>query len=642
MSHDRKPPTGKALAGLSLAALGVVYGDIGTSPLYALKECFNGIHAVPLTPDNVLGVLSLVFWSLNFIVSFKYITMVLRADNRGEGGILALLALVRPGAETKKRSILIMLGIFGAALLYGDGVITPAISVLSAVEGIRIATPAFSHVVEPITIGILCGLFWVQRRGTAGIGKIFGPVMILWFVCIAALGIHGISQYTGVFAALNPMQAVQYFIRNGFQGTFVLASVFLVVTGGEALYADMGHFGRRPIRIAWLTVVLPALMLNYLGQGALLLAHPETRVNPFYSLVPGWALYPMVVLATTAATVASQALISGAFSLTQQAMQLGLAPRMRIIHTSQTEMGQIYMPGINGALWIACIALVLAFRTSTNLAATYGVAVTGTMLITTILFAVVERKLWNWPMWQVATLTTLFLIVDLAFFGANMVKFLEGGWFPLAAAAVVYLLMSTWKKGRAQVAALLRDSSLSLELFVPELARNKVHRVPGIAVFMTSLPDVAPPVLLHHLKHNKVLHETVVLMTVTPLEIPVADIADRVRVEPKGEGFHQVVARYGFMETPNIPAILEAIAESLRPAQGGKPASLRMQEVSFYLGRETLIVTPRLPGAARAPGAMPAWRTRLFELMQRNAQSAAAFFGLPPNRVVELGAQLQV
>ena len=642
MSQDRKPPTGKALAGLSLAALGVVYGDIGTSPLYALRECFNGIHAVPLTRENVLGVLSLVFWSLNFVVSFKYIALVLRADNRGEGGILALLALARPGAETKKRSLLVMLGIFGAALLYGDGVITPAISVLAAVEGIKIATPALSSVVIPITIGILCGLFWVQRRGTAGIGRIFGPVMILWFVCIAALGVYGISQYTGVFAALNPMQAVQYFSRNGFRGTFVLASVFLVVTGGEALYADMGHFGRRPIRIAWMTVVLPALMLNYLGQGALLLTHPEARVNPFYSLVPAWALYPMVIIATTAATVASQALISGAYSLTQQAMQLGLAPRMRIVHTSRTEIGQIYMPGVNAALWIACIALVLAFRTSDRLAATYGVAVTGTMLITTILFAVVERKIWHWPMWQVAGLTTLFLAVDLAFFGANMVKFFEGGWFPLAAAAVLYLLMSTWKKGRAQVTALLRESSLPIELFVPDLARRQVHRVPGIAVFMTSIPDVAPPVLLHHLKHNKVLHETVVLMTVSTLEIPLAEATNRVTVEPKGEGFYQVVARYGFMETPDIPTILEAIAESLRPSAGGKMASLRMQEVSFFLGRETLIVTPRTPGGPRAVGGMPAWRARLFGVMSRNAQSAAAFFGLPPNRVIELGAQLQV
>ncbi len=642
MSSDRKPPTGKALAGLSLAALGVVYGDIGTSPLYALKECFNGRHAVPLTHDNVLGVLSLVFWSLNFVVSFKYIALVLRADNRGEGGILALLALVRPGAETKKRSLLIMLGIFGAALLYGDGVITPAISVLSAVEGLRVATPAFSGVVVPITIGILCGLFWVQRRGTAGIGKVFGPVMVLWFSCIAILGIHGISQHPGVLAALNPLQAVGYFARNGLRGTFVLASVFLVVTGGEALYADMGHFGRRPIRIAWITVVLPALMLNYLGQGALLLEHPELRANPFYSLVPEWALYPMVIIATTAATVASQALISGAYSLTQQAMQLGLAPRMRIVHTSRTEIGQIYMPGVNGALWLACIALVLAFKNSDNLAATYGVAVTGTMLITTVLFSVVARNLWGWRIWQVAALTVLFLTVDLAFFAANMVKFFEGGWFPLAAAAVLYLLMSTWKKGRAQVTALLKESSLPIELFVPDLARRQVYRVPGIAVFMTSIPEVAPPVLLHHLKHNKVLHETVVLMTVTTLEIPLAETTNRVTVEAKGQGFYQVVARYGFMETPNIPSILEAIAESLRPSEGGKPASLRMQEVSFFLGRETLIVTPRSHGAPRAGAAMPAWRATLFGVLSRNAQSATAFFGLPPNRVIELGAQIQV
>ena len=642
MSQSRTPPSGKVLAGLSLAALGVVYGDIGTSPLYALKECFNGKHAVPLTPENVLGVLSLVFWSLNFVVSFKYIALVLRADNRGEGGILALLALVRPGAEAKKRSILIMLGIFGAALLYGDGVITPAISVLAAVEGLRVATPAFERMVIPLTIIVLSGLFYLQRRGTAGVGSIFGPLMIIWFSCIAGLGVYGILQYPGVLAALNPSHAIGYLMRNGPRSLFVLGSVFLVLTGGEALYADMGHFGRRPIRLAWWLVVLPALTLNYMGQGARLLTHPEAYKNPFFELVPPLALYPMVIIATMAAVIASQALISGAFSLTQQAMQLGLAPRMRLIHTSRTEIGQIYMPGVNGALWMACVALVLAFRSSDNLAATYGVAVTGTMLITTVLFGVVERTIWKWPMWQVACLSSLFMMVDLAFFGANMVKFIEGGWFPLAAAAVIYLFMSTWKKGRTQVTALLQDSSLPIGLFVPDLARRQIHRVPGIAVFMTSIPDVAPPVLLHHLKHNKVLHETVVLMTVTTLEIPFVEPAQRVTVEARGQGFYQVVARYGFMETADIPAILEAIAGSLRPSEDGKAASLRMQEVSFFLSRETLIVTPRGQGAPETAGEMPAWRARLFGVMSRNAQSAAAYFGLPPNRVVELGAQIQV
>jgi KUP system potassium uptake protein len=631
------------LAGLSLAALGVVYGDIGTSPLYALKECFNGKHAVPLTPENVLGILSLVFWSLNFIISFKYISLVLRADNRGEGGILALLALVRPSSEAKKRSILVMLGVFGAALLYGDGVITPAISVLAAVEGIRIATPAFERIVIPLTIVILTGLFYVQRRGTARVGSIFGPLMILWFGCIAALGIHGISQYPGVLAALNPAHALGYITRNGPRAFFVLGSVFLVLTGGEALYADMGHFGRRPIRIAWWLVVLPALTLNYLGQGARLLTHPEAVVNPFYNLVPQAFLYPMVIIATMAAVVASQALISGAFSLTQQAMQLGFVPRMHLIHTSRTEIGQIYMPGVCGALWLGCVALVLAFKSSDALASTYGVAVTGTMLITTVLFSVVARRIWNWPAWRVAALTTLFLVVDLAFLGANLVKFFEGGWFPLAAALVLYLLMSTWNRGRKQITALLRESSLPLDLFVPDIAKRKPPRVPGVAVFMTSIPDVAPPVLLHHLKHNKMLHEKVILMTVSGLEIPQVPEAERVTVEGCGGGFYQVAARYGFMETPDIPGVLAAVADRLQEAGEEKAPSLRLHEVSFYLGRETLIVAPRQHGGPPRPaGTLSPWRARLFGVMSRNAQSATAFFGLPPNRVVELGAQIQV
>ena len=642
MSADHKPPTGKALAGLSLAALGVVYGDIGTSPLYALKECFAGPHSVALTRENVLGVLSLIFWSLNFVVSFKYISLVMRADNRGEGGILALLALVQPGAETKKRSILIMLGIFGAALLYGDGVITPAISVLGAVEGLAVATPIFHSWVVPISVAIITALFAIQRHGTAGVGRIFGPVTTVYFVCIALLGVRGIAMNPEVLQALNPAHALEFFLRERIHGFVVLAAVVLVITGGEALYADMGHIGPRPIRLAWFAVVLPALALNYFGQGALLLSDPTSVHNPFYRLAPAWALYPLVGIATGAAVVASQALISGAFSLTQQAMQLGLAPRMRIVHTSRTEIGQIYMPGINWALWVACLALVLAFRSSTALAATYGVAVTGTMLTTSMLFAVVMRKLWHWPMWRVALITAVFVAVDIAFLSVNLLKIPDGGWVPLIAAALVYLLMSTWKKGRAQVSSLLRASSLPLELFVPDLANKSVHRVPGIAVFMSSIPDVAPPVLLHHLKHNKVLHETVVLMTVTTLEIPLAEQASRVVVEAKGQGFYQVIARYGFMETPNIPAILEAIAETLRPSESGQTASLRMKEVSFFLGRETLIVTPRVPGGPTAAGVMPAWRARLFELMSRNAQSAAAFFGLPPNRVVELGAQLQV
>lgn len=653
MIAEHEQPTGKVLGGLALAALGVVYGDIGTSPLYALKECFNGPHAVPLNAENVLGVLSLVFWSLNFVVSFKYIAMVLRADNRGEGGILALLALVRPrGPAGHRREFLLMLGLFGAALLYGDGMITPAISVLAAVEGLAVhhgpagalelAAPAFQHWVIPITIAILTALFWIQKRGTATVGGMFGPLMVLWFGCLAGLGVHGVLQNPGVIASLNPAHALSYLHRNGLHSVFVLGAVFLVLTGAEALYADMGHVGRRPVRIAWWTVVLPALMLNYMGQGAVLLTQGQAAViNPFYSVVPSWALYPMVMIATMAATIASQALISGAFSLTQQAMQLGFVPRMRLIHTSRTYIGQIYLPGINWALWLGCVALVLSFRSSDALASTYGVAVTGTMLITTVLFAVVQYRIWHWPVWQVVGLTSAFLTVDLAFFGANMVKFVEGGWFPLAAGAVIYLLMSTWRRGRQLVTAILTETSLPLDLFVPDISKRKPLRVPGIAVFMTSIPDVAPPVLLHHLKHNKMLHEKVLLVTLSSQEIPQVPEAERVTVEARGAGLFQVQARYGFMESPNVPAILEAIAQHLHEP-GEPPPSLKMSEITFYLGRETLIVPARLPGAQHLPGMMPAWRAELFAVMSRNAISAASFFGLPPNRVVELGAQIQV
>jgi KUP system potassium uptake protein len=508
VSHPTEGHAKSTTAALALAAIGVVYGDIGTSPLYAMKEAFSehAAHAVPLTHDNVLGILSLVFWSLNFVVSFKYLALVMRADNRGEGGILALLALARPGGRPRGRGILLLFGLFGAALLYGDGVITPAISVLGAVEGLQVATPIFVRWVVPIAIVIITALFMVQRRGTAGIGKIFGPMTTLWFICIALLGIRGIAMNPEVLHALNPWHAITFFGREGWVGFTVLAAVVLVITGGEALYADMGHFGPRPIRIAWFAVVLPALVLNYFGQGAWLLDHPESVTdplfNPFFQLVPTWALYPMIVIATGAAVVASQALISGAYSLTQQAMQLGFAPRMRLIHTSATLKGQIYMPGVNTALWLACVALVLAFGSSSALAATYGVAVTGTMLTTTVLFAYVMRMKWRWPMWLVVLLTVVFIAVDGAFFAANLLKVPDGGWFPLVAALLVFLLMSTWKRGRRQVTAILKESSLPLDLFIPDIARRQPHRVPGVAVFMTSIPDVAPPVLLHHLKHN--------------------------------------------------------------------------------------------------------------------------------------------
>lgn len=640
--QNRTEPTGKALAFLSLAALGVVYGDIGTSPLYALKECFTGPHAVAMNKENVLGVLSLIFWSLNFVVTFKYLSLVMRADNRGEGGILSLLALARPSGDPNRRyRLLIAAGLFGAALLYGDGIITPAISVLSAVEGLSVATPAFDRWIIPIAIVIISGLFAVQRRGTAGVGKIFGPVTATWFVCIAILGIGGIVDHPDVLAAVNPLHAAGFFAREGWTGLTILGAVVLVVTGGEALYADMGHFGRRPIRLAWYCVVLPALVLNYFGQGALLLESSAAVENPFYGLVPGWALYPMVVIATCAAIVASQALISGAFSLTRQAVQLGFSPRMNIVHTSGEQIGQIYVPQVNLFLWLACIGLVLSFRSASALASTYGVAVTGTMTITTILFAVVARRIWKWALWKVVALTSLFLVVDLAFFGANLLKVPDGGWFPLLVAGIVFLLMSSWKKGRVRLSAIVQENTLPLDLFLKDIAARKPLRVPGAAVFLTSVPGGAPPVLLHHLKHNKVLHQTVVLMSIITEEIPQVDAADRVRCRELGEGFFEVISKFGFMETPDVPSVLASLGRLGSAADG---TVIKPMETTYYLGRETLIAfgKGKVPGgAATRVEMMPKWRKKLFILMSRNAQPATAFFGLPPNRVVELGAQLQ-
>ncbi|MFI5234566.1 MAG: potassium transporter Kup [Gemmatimonadales bacterium] len=635
-SAVRKNPTGTALATLSLGALGVVYGDIGTSPLYALTECFHGVHSLDATPANILGVVSLVFWALTFVVTFKYLIFVMRADNRGEGGILALFALVRPRGEVRGRAwIIVGLGLFGAALLYGDGVITPAITVLGAVEGLSIATPAFQHLIVPISVGILVVLFWLQKRGTAAIGRVFGPIMGLWFASISVLGVRGILMHPAVLAALDPRVGIALFLRDGTAGFLVLGGVVLVVTGAEALYADMGHFGRRPIRTAWFIAVLPALVLNYFGQAANLLEHPEAILNPFYSLVPGWALYPMIVIATLAAIVASQALISGAFSLTRQAVQLGYSPRVTIIHTSSTEIGQIYIPEVNSALGVACVALVLGFRSSSALAAAYGIAVTGTMIITSVLFHQVAVRRWHWPEWQAGLLTALFLGVDLAFFGANVVKIEEGGWFPLAVAAVVYTLMTTWKRGRDVLARFSRENSLPMALFLADIKQHRPARVPGTAVFMSSDPLGAPPVLLHHLKHNKMLHERVILVSLTSEEIP--QVADRERVSYRdlGEGFFQVVARYGFMETANVPELLRSLeSRGAVDAMGLGGLVVKPLDTTFYLGRETLL--------PNGPSRMARWRKRLFIVMARNAVSASAFFSLPPNRVVEMGAQIQL
>jgi KUP system potassium uptake protein len=629
---QRVMPTGSALAKLALGALGVVYGDIGTSPLYALKECFAGSHGVAPTPENVLGVVSLVFWSMTFVVTFKYLSFVMRADNRGEGGILALLALVaRKGSTKVSRRVLLMMGIFGAALLYGDGVITPAISVLGAVEGVTVAAPALSHFVVPVTVLILALLFAIQKRGTATVGAVFGPVMLLWFLAIAVLGFRGVLIEPGILRAFSPAHAVGFFARHGSHGFLVLGAVVLVLTGGEALYADMGHFGKRPIRVAWLAVVMPALLLNYLGQGGLLLRDPSAAVNPFYLLAPAWALYPMIAIATAAAIVASQALISGAFSLTRQAVQLGYSPRVTIRHTSSVEIGQIYIPEVNWGLGVSCVALVLGFKSSSALAAAYGIAVTGTMMITTLLFHRVVRDLWGWPLWKAAPLSALFMLVDATFFGANLVKVEEGGWFPLVAAAAVFTLLSTWKKGREILALQMKEAGLPLELFLAEIARKNPTRVPGTAVFMTGNMGNVPPVLLHHLKHNKVLHERVVLVSLLTEEIPNVRDPERVAVRELGSGFHQVIARYGFMETPDVPAMLDSIPRRLLP---GPKLEFKPMDTTYFLGRETLLPT----GSSR----MATWRKRLFIVMSRNAQTASAFFGLPPNRVVEMGAQIQL
>ncbi|MDQ1525201.1 MAG: system potassium uptake protein, partial [Pyrinomonadaceae bacterium] len=619
---------GRYLAVLSLTALGIVYGDIGTSPLYAMRECFHGPHAIAPTPDNIFGVLSLIFWALVIIISIKYCVFVLRADNRGEGGILALTALATPIKilSKRERKVLVVLGIFGAALLYGDGIITPAISVLGAIEGLNVATPLFAPYVVPTTIAILIGLFLIQSRGTAKVGQLFGPVMLAWFFIIALLGVVQIARHPSVVGAFNPVHAFNFFLREGWHGFLVLGTVFLVVTGGEALYADMGHFGKRPIRLAWFTLVLPALLLNYLGQGALLIENPAAAENPFYRLAPEWALYPLIVLASAAAIIASQALISGAFSLTMQAIQLGFMPRLKIEHTSSTERGQIYIPALNWALMIGCIVIVVGFGSSSNLAAAYGVAVTSTMVITTILLCVVAREKWDWSVPLAFGLSGFFLIIDLAFFGANVIKIPAGGWFPLVVGALIFLLMTTWKKGRRILAARLLSRGHPIEEFLRDIAKHPPVRVPGTAVFMNGTAAGTPPALMHNLAHNKVLHERVVLLTVKTKQTPHVAPEDRVKFESLGHNFYRLIFNYGFMEDPDIPKVLENLEP---PAPAFDPL-----ETTYFLGRETVI-------AGKHPGMM-IWREKLFAVMSRNASSATAYFCLPPNRVVELGAQVEI
>jgi KUP system potassium uptake protein len=617
----------RRLLPLTLTTIGVVYGDIGTSPLYALRECFFGSHSVPATHENVLGVLSLIIYSLLLVISVKYIAIVMRADNQGEGGILALTALIPQRPEDRGRwSLLVLLGIFGAALLYGDGMITPAITVLGAIEGLKLATPLFDSYVVPVAVAILVIVFSIQRHGTHRVGRLFGPIMVVWFVVIAVLGVISLMRQPQVLGAVDPRYALSFFREHGLHGFAVLGAVFLVVTGGEALYADMGHFGKRPIRIAWFALVLPALLLNYFGQGALLLSHPDAIAQPFFLLAPAWALVPLVLLATAAAIIASQALISGAFSLTQQAIQLGYSPRLDIQHTSHHEMGQVYVPQVNWALMLSTILIVIGFGSSTALAAAYGIAVTLTMVITAMLLHVVATERWGWHPAVASLVTGVFLTIDLAFFGANALKIAHGGWLPLVIGGLLFTLMTTWKTGRQIVATRLTARAIPLEDFLSSVEHSRPARVPGTAVFMTAQPQGTPPALAHNLRYNKVLHAHVVTLMITTQPVPHVPPDEQVSVRPLGQGVFDVRVRLGFMEDPNVP---EALTNAC-----GKGLTLDEDDVTYFLGRETLIVTS-------APG-MAMWRERLFVLMARNAVRAPTFFRLPPERVVELGVQVEI
>jgi len=623
---DRTATRSRAQQQLLLGALGVVYGDIGTSPLYAVKQCFNELGHV--SPASVYGVLSLITWALTIVVTIKYVTVILRADNRGEGGVLALTALALRAAEGKSRLHwwILAAGLLGAALFYGDGVITPAISVLSAVEGLKVATPLFEPYVIPITLVLLLGLFIVQRHGTGYVGRWFGPVMVVWFVSIGGLGLAEIVKHPEILKAINPYYGIALLGRHPGQGFPLLGAVVLVVTGAEALYADMGHFGRRPIRVDWLSFVFPALLLNYFGQGSLLLAAPDAMQNPFYLLAPHWALYPLVALATAATVIASQAVISGAFSVTRQAVLLGYLPRFQIRHTSEEEIGQIYVPKINHFLLVAVLALVLGFRSSDNLGAAYGVAVTGTMSLTTVLALVYTIGVAGWKPLGAALLFGFFLCVDLGFFSANLLKIVEGGWFPLAVGLVIFVLMVTWMRGREQLLVERWREALPIETFLETLRPDRPMRVPGTAVFMVPNAHIVPPALLHNLKHNKVLHERVVLMKVDTEDIPHVPDAERIEMRHLNHNFHAITVRYGFMDEPNIPRTL---------------AQLRLMnfrfnllETSFFVGREKVVIGKR--------SGLWDWRKSLFIFMHRTMMSATEYFRIPTNRVVELGGQVEI
>lgn len=620
-SHSKQP-----LAALALAALGIVYGDIGTSPLYALRECFHGPHAMTLSSDRVMGVLSLILWALITTISIKYMVFILRADNRGEGGILALTALACPARLRDRRWMLFGVGIFGAALLYGDGIITPAISVLSAVEGLAIATPALGSFVVPVTVAILVVLFLQQRHGTGKIGAVFGPIILLWFTALGVLGVKGILSNPSILAAINPVYGFEFFLTHGHEAFVALGAVFLVATGGEALYADMGHFGKKPIRLAWFAVALPGLVLNYFGQGALLLSDSTAAANPFFLLAPSWAIIPLVILATAATTIASQALISGVFSLTKQAIQLGLCPRLQIVHTSSREIGQIYLPQVNYALLLGTLYLVLTFKTSSNLAAAYGISVSATMVITTVLAYLVARKVWKWSLLLAASVCGFFFVIDFAFLAANSMKIAQGGWVPLSIGFAMLLLMTTWRQGRKILGLRMRASQPPLREYLAQIDERKVVRVPGVAVFMVGDPETTPPAMVHNVKHNKVLHEKVIVLTILTEEIPTVEKSKRVKTEIIRDRFYRVEAHYGFMETPDVLSLMDQIKET--------GLNFEIAEMTFFVGRETLVASDR-------PG-MAIWREHLFAFMAKNAHRATQFFNIPADQVIEVGMQVEL
>ena len=617
-----------SLASLTLGAIGVVYGDIGTSVLYTLKEVFGSGH-VPFTPDNVHGVLSIVFWTLTIIVSLKYVTLVLRADNHGEGGLVAMLALASQSVKHKApalRKWMLLIGIFGTCLFYGDGVITPAITVLSAVEGLDVVSPAFRKAVIPLTLLILLALFWVQKRGTAGIGRFFGPIMVLWFIAIAALGVWHIASHPEILAALSPHHALGFIGRQPGTAFIILGAVVLCVTGGEALYADMGHFGRRPIRVAWFSIVMPCLTLNYFGQGALLLSEPEAVKNPFFHMAPDWLTLPLVGLATMAAVIASQALISGAYSVTKQVIQLGYLPRLQIQHTSTRDTGQIYMPFVNWSLFVMIVLAVVLFRSSSNLAAAYGIAVTLDMTITTVLTFFVIRYGWGYPLALCIAATGFFFVIDLAFFSSNLLKLAEGGWFPVLIGGAVFILMVTWKDGRELLSRSLRDGSIDLKSFLESVLLSPPTRVPGTAVFLSAEPGIVPNALMHNLKHNKVLHAQNLFVTRRAHEVPWIGLDKRLEVQALGSDCWQVVVHHGFKNDPDLPKALELLS--------GRGIDLNPMTTSYFLSRD--IVTPTLGSG------MAFWREKLFAAMHHGASAASEYLNIPSNAVVELGSKVEI